>query len=110
MNIEAEVPRQTSTLRIDLPPFSNVVISEFNLTINGKNVSISDDWFEYSNIATEQEVIKAGGFEDPYFVLNISRADKFMTGRFMWVKFRFKLHVDDLFGNRRFIHHRAALD
>ena len=99
MHISAVIPRQTSTLRIDLPPFSRVVISELNLTINGILQSLSNDWFEYVNLVVDQDSIKAKGFEDSHFILNMSSLDRFGDDRVMNISIRFKLSVNDLFGN-----------
>ena len=110
MHIRAEVPRQTSTLRIDFPPFSSATISEFKLTIDGKQVSISDDWIEYVNVFAEQGTIKTGGFEDSHFILNISSLDRLGDSRAMRVNIKFKLLISDLFGNSKILSHKVALD
>ena len=110
MHIRAEVPRQTSTLRIDFPPFSSATISEFNLTIDDNQVSISDDWIEYVNVVVEQGSVKTGGFEDAHFILNISSLDRLGDSRVMRIDIKFKLLVSDLFGNSKLITQKVALD
>ena len=99
MHVSAVIPRQMSTLRVDFPPFSSVVISELNLTIDGILKSLSNDWFEYVNLIVDQDSIKAKGFEDPHFKLNMSSLDRFGDDRVMTINIRFKLSVNDLFGN-----------
>lgn len=110
MHISAVIPRQTSTLRIDLPPFSRVVISELNLTINGILQSLSNDWFEYVNLVVDQDSIKAKGFEDSHFILNMSSLDRFGDDRVMNINIRFKLSVNDLFGNSNNLSHNIVQD
>ena len=99
MHVSAVIPRQMSTLRVDFPPFSSVVISELNLTIDGILKSLSNDWFEYVGLIVDQDSIKAKGFEDPHFKLNMSSLDRFGDDRVMTINIRFKLSVNDLFGN-----------
>ena len=110
IHISAQVPRQTSTLRIDFPPFSSVTISELNLTIDGKKVSTSDDWFEYVNVVVDQGAIKTSGSEDSHFILNISRLGRFGDSRAMPMDIKFKLQFSDLFGVSKILSQKVALD
>ena len=65
--------------------------------------SLSNDWFEYVNLIVDQasipKAIKAKGFEDAHFILNVSSLDRFGDDRVMKINIRFKLSVNDLFGN-----------
>tara|TARA_B100000959_G_scaffold231682_1_gene248284 strand:- start:249 stop:1373 length:1125 start_codon:yes stop_codon:yes gene_type:complete len=110
MHVSAVIPRQMSTLRVDLPPFSSAIISELNLTIDGILKSLSNDWFEYVNLVVDQDSIKAKGFEDSHFILNMSSLDRLGDDRVMKINIRFKLSVIDLFGNSNNLSHKIVRD
>ncbi len=110
MHVSAVIPRQMSTLRVDLPPFSSAIISELNLTIDGILKSLSNDWFEYVNLVVDQDSIKAKGFEDSHFILNMSSLDRFGDNQVMKINIRFKLSVIDLFGNSNNLSHKIVRD
>ena len=110
MHINAVLPRQISTLRVDFPPFTNAIVSELKLTIDGVERSLSDGWFEYVNLIADQGLIEAKGFEDPHFILNVSSLDRFGDDRVMKINIRFKLSVNDLFSEDKIISHKLVQD
>ena len=109
IHLSVEIPRQMSTLRIDFPPFSNVTVSELNLMIDGIQRSVSGNLVEYTNVIAGQDAIKATGFEDPRFQMNISSLSGFGGSQVMTVDIRFKLLFSDLFGNSKLLSYETAL-
>ena len=57
-----------------------------------------------------EESITIGGSEDSHIILNISSLDRLGDDRVMRVNIKFKLLVNDLFGNNKILSHKLALD
>ena len=110
MQVTATIPRQTTTLRIDFPPFFRGAISDFNIAIDGVFMPVSDKLFEYGYATAERNLIVTDGFEDARFQLNISSLDRSGDGLAMTVNVRFKLLITDVFDNTRLLSYEMARD
>ena len=62
------------------------------------------------NVVAEQGTVQTGGSEDAHFILNISSLDRLGDDRVMRVNIKFKLLVNDLFGNNTILSHKLALN
>ena len=110
IHIIADVPRNISTIRIDLPPHANLRISDFDLTIDGDSKNLSPDAFEYINLFEAQGSIQADGDEDPFFLVNILAVDKTGVGPFMKVDISFQIALIDVLGQERLLSYALATD
>ena len=110
IHITADMPRNISTLRIDLPPHANLRISDFNLTIDGDSKNLSSDAFEYINLFETQGTIQADSDEDPFFVVNILNVDKTGVGPLMKVDISFQIALIDVLGQERLLSYALATD
>jgi hypothetical protein len=104
------MPRNISTIRIDLPPHANLRISDFDLTIDGDSKNLSPDAFEYINLFEAQGSIQADGDEDPFFLVNILAVDKTGVGPFMKVDISFQIALIDVLGQERLLSYALATD
>ena len=110
IHIIADMPRNISTIRIDLPPHANLRISDFDLTIDGDSKNLSRDAFEYINLFEAQGSIQADGDEDPFFLVNILNADKTGVGPFMKVDISFQIALIDVLGQERLLSYALVTD
>ena len=110
IHITADMPRNISTVRIDLPPHANLRISDFDLTIDGDSKNLSPDAFEYINLFEAQGSIQADGDEDPFFLVNILAVDKTGVGPFMKVDISFQIALIDVLGQERLLSYALATD
>ena len=110
IHIIADMPRNMSTIRIDLPPHANLRISDFDVTIDGDSKNLHPDAFEYINLFEAQGSIQADGDEDPYFLINILSVDKTGEGPFMTVDLSFQIGLIDVFGEERLLSYALATD
>ncbi len=110
IHIIADMPRNISTIRIDLPPHANLRISDFDVTIDGDSKNLSPDAFEYINLFEAQGSIQADGDEDPYFLVNILNVDKTGVGPFMKVDISFQIALIDVLGQERLLSHALVTD
>ena len=110
IHIIADMPRNISTIRIDLPPHANLRISDFDLTIDGDSKNLSPDAFEYINLFEAQGSIQADGDEDPFFLVNILNADKTGVGPFMKVDISFQIALIDVLGQERLLSYALVTD
>ena len=110
IHIIADMPRNISTIRIDLPPHANLRISDFDVTIDGDSKNLSPDAFEYINLFEAQGSIQADGDEDPYFLVNILNVDKTGVGPFMKVDLSFQIALIDVLGQERLLSYALVTD
>ena len=110
IHISADMPRNISTVRIDLPPHANLRISDFDLAIDGVSKNPSPDAFEYINLFEAQGSIQADGDEDPFFLANILNVDKTGVGPLMKVDISFRIALIDVLGNERLLSYALAAD
>ena len=110
IHIIADMPRNMSTIRIDLPPHANLRISDFDLTIDGDTKNLSPHAFEYANLFEAQGSIQADGDEDPFFLVNILNLDKTGVGPFMKVDLSFQIALIDVLGQERLLSHALVTD
>ena len=110
IHIIADMPRNISTIRIDLPPHANLRISDFDVTIDGDSKNLSPDAFEYINLFEAQGSIQADGDEDPFFLVNILNLDKTGVGPFMKVDLSFQIALIDVLGQERLLSHALVTD
>ena len=108
--ITVDMPRNMSTIRIDLPPHANLRISDFDVTIDGDSKNLSPDAFEYINLFEAQGSIQADGDEDPYFLVNILNVDKTGVGPFMKVDLSFQIALIDVLGQERLLSYALVTD
>ncbi|HIM12117.1 TPA: hypothetical protein EYM26_15140 [Candidatus Poribacteria bacterium] len=110
IHITADIPRNISKVRIDLPPHANLRISEFNLTIDGDSKNLPPDAFEYINLWETQGTIQADRDEDPFFLVNILNVDKTGVGPLMKVDISFQISLIDVLGRERLLSYELAKD
>ena len=110
IHITADIPRNISKVRIDLPPHANLRISEFNLTIDGDSKNLTPDAFEYINLWETQGTIQADRDEDPFFLVNILNVDKTGVGPLMKVDISFQISLIDVLGRERLLSYALATD
>ena len=110
IHIIADMPRNISTIRIDLPPHANLRISDFDVTIDGDSKNLSPDAFEYINLFEAQGSIQADGDEDPFFLVNILNVDKTGEGPFMKVDLSFQIALIDVLGQERLLSYALVTD
>ena len=110
IHIIVDMPRNMSTVRIDLPPHANLRISDFDLAIDGVSKNPSPDAFEYINLFEAQGSIQADGDEDPFFLANILNVDKTGVGPLMKVDISFRIALIDVLGRERLLSYALATD
>ena len=110
IHITADIPRNISTVRIDLPPHANLRISDFSLTIDGDSKNLSPDAFEYINLFETQGIIQADSQEDPFFLVNILNVNKTGVGPLMKVDISFQIALIDALGQERLLSYALATD
>ncbi len=110
IHIIADVPRNISTIRIDLPPHVTLRISDFDLTIDGDSKNLFPNAFEYVNLFEAQGSIQADGDEDPFFLVNVGNVDKTGVGPLMKVDISFQIALIDVLGNERLLSYALATD
>ena len=110
IHIITDMPRNISTIRVDLPPHANLRISDFDLTIDGDSKNLFPDAFEYINLFEDRGSIQADGDEDPYFLVNILNVDKTGVGPFMKVDINFQIALIDVLGQERLLSYALATD
>ena len=110
IHIIADMPRNISTIRIDLPPHANLRISDFDLTIDGDSKNLFPNAFEYVNLLEAQGSIQADGDEDPFFLVNILNVDKTGVGPLMKVDISFQIALIDVLGQERLLSYALATD
>jgi len=108
IHITVDIPRNMSTIRIDLPPHATLRISDFNLAIDGVFKNLSPDAFEYTNLFEVQGSIQADGDEDAFFRVNIMNVDKAGDGSLMKVHISFQIVLIDVLGKERLLSYALA--
>ena len=110
IHITADIPRNMSTIRIDLPPHANLRISDFDLTIDGDSKNLFPNAFEYVNLFEAQGSIQAEGDEDPFFLVNVGNVDKTGVGPFMKVDISFQIALIDVLDRERLLSYALVTD
>ena len=108
IHIGADIPRNMSTVQINLPSFINIRISDIDLVIDGVSQDISLVTFKYVNLAPEVGSIKTDGQGDPYLVLNIHGLDKAGDSPLMTVDIIFRISLIDLLGHEEQLSYELA--
>jgi len=110
IHIRAEIPRNMSTLRIDLPSNSMIRIFELSWTIDGEPEQITPDNFEYVNLYQEDGSIKSDGHWDPFFRVNLLGVRKAGESPLMKVDLSFRVALVVPFGRDILLSHRLVTD
>ena len=108
--IRAEIPRNMSTLRIDLPPNTNIRMFELNWTIDGVPEHIAPDNFEYGNLFQKEGSLESDGHLDPYFQVNLLGAEKTSESPLMVVDISFRVALVDKFGQEILLSNMLVTD
>lgn len=110
IHIRAEIPRNMSTIRIDLPPHIKMRISEFGLTIDGESKHIARDYIEYGNLVENEGSIESDGDWDPFFQINLLGVDKAGEKPLMAVDISFRVTSLGDLGKETLLSNRLATD
>ncbi|MDP7453424.1 MAG: hypothetical protein QGE95_14285, partial [Arenicellales bacterium] len=108
IHIGADIPRNMSTVQINLPSFINIRISDLDLVIDGVSQDISLVTFKYVNLSPDMGSIKTNGQGDPYLVLNIHGLDKTGDSPLMAVAIIFRISLIDLLGHEEQLSYELA--
>lgn len=110
IHIRAEIPRNMSTIRIDLPPHIKMRISEFGLTIDGESKHIARDDIEYGHLVENEGSIESDGDWDPFFQINLLGVDKAGEKPLMAVDISFRATSLGDFGKETLLSNKLATD
>ena len=110
IHLRADIPRNMSTLRIDLPPNTKIRIFEFGWIIDGVPKHIAPDNFEYVNLLQVEGSIKSYGKWDPFFRVNLLGIEKAGESPLMEVDISFRVALVIPFGQEILLTNRLVTD
>jgi hypothetical protein len=110
IHIRAEIPRNMSTIRIDLPPHIKMRISELGLTIDGESKHIARDDIEYEHFVENEGSIESDGHWDPFFQINLLGVDKAGEKPLLVVDISFRATSLGDFGKETLLSNKLATD
>ena len=110
IHIRAEIPRNMTTLRIDLPANTKIRIFELGWTIDGVPKDIAPDNFEYGNLFQKEGSLESDGHWDPYFQVNLLGAEKTSESPLMVVDISFRVALVTPSGQDILLSNRLVTD
>ena len=105
---QADIPRNMSTVQIDLPSLTNIKLEKFKLTIDGIAQDLSLVVFDYSGLVSENDWIKTSVQEEPKLIINILGLDSSNAEPIMTLGISFQVLIIDLLDQEELLSYSLA--
>jgi len=96
-------PVITTTIRIDPPKNSMLIISGIKLRINGQPIELTEGMIEYANMYERDGYIWQTGFDKPRFYLKVAGLLGNISQTEVPIELELKASLSDKFGNTRLV-------
>ena len=105
---QADIPRNMSTVQIDLPSLTNIKLEKFKLTIDGIAQDLSLVVFDYSGLVSENDWIKTSVQEERKLIINILGLDSSNAEPIMTLGISFQVLIIDLLDQEELLSYSLA--